>query len=77
MRYTFDIWVRKIPWRRAWQATPVFLPGEAHGQTEPGRLCPWGCEELDTTEATWHVLGREAPVQPWESLLYCGGGAGR
>ena len=25
-------WVRKIPWRRAWQPTPVFLPGESHGQ---------------------------------------------
>ena len=37
---------------------------------------PWGCKELDTTEATWHVLGCEAPVQPWESLLYCGGGRG-
>ena len=28
----FDSWVRKIPWRRAWQPTPVFSPGEPHGQ---------------------------------------------
>ena len=28
----FDPWVRKIPWRRKWQPTPVFLPGESHGQ---------------------------------------------
>ena len=28
----FDPWVRKIPWRREWQPTPVFLPGEFHGQ---------------------------------------------
>ena len=28
----FDHWVGKIPWRRIWQATPVFLPGESHGQ---------------------------------------------
>ena len=28
----FDPWVRKIPWRRVWQPTPVFLPGESHGQ---------------------------------------------
>ena len=28
----FDPWVRKIPWRRAWQPTPVFLPGESHEQ---------------------------------------------
>ena len=32
MRCGFDPWVRKIPWRRAWQPTPVFLPGESHGQ---------------------------------------------
>jgi len=29
-RFKFDPWVRKIPWRRAWQSTPVFLPGESH-----------------------------------------------
>ena len=28
----FDPWVRKMPWRREWQPTPVFLPGESHGQ---------------------------------------------
>ena len=31
-RRGFDPWVGKIPWRRAWQPTPVFLPGESHGQ---------------------------------------------
>ena len=31
-RHGFDLWVWKIPWRRAWQPTPVFLPGESHGQ---------------------------------------------
>ena len=31
-RYRFSPWVGKIPWRRAWQPTPVFLPGESHGQ---------------------------------------------
>ena len=28
----FDPWVRKLPWRRKWQHTPVFLPGDSHGQ---------------------------------------------
>ena len=28
----FNPWVGKIPWRREWQPTPVFLPGESHGQ---------------------------------------------
>ena len=31
-RCRFDPWVRKIPWRRKWQPTPVFLPGKSHGQ---------------------------------------------
>ena len=31
----FSPWVGKIPWRRAWQSTPVFLPGESHGQRSP------------------------------------------
>ena len=31
-RHGFSLWVRKIPWRRKWQLTPVFLPGKSHGQ---------------------------------------------
>ena len=31
-RHGFNPWVRKIPWRRKWQLTPVLLPGESHGQ---------------------------------------------
>ena len=48
----FDLWGRKIPWRRAWQPTPVFLPGESHGQRSLKCYSPWGHKELDTTEAT-------------------------
>ena len=32
LRDTGSLWVGKVPWRRAWQPTPVFLPGESHGQ---------------------------------------------
>ena len=32
MRLGFDPWVGKIPWRKAWQFTAVFLPGESYGQ---------------------------------------------
>ena len=46
-------WVRKIPWRRAWQPTPVFLPGESHGQRSLEGYSPWGRKESDTTEATY------------------------
>ena len=50
-RLVFSPWVGKIPWRRAWQPTPVFLPGESPWTEEPSRLhSPWGGKELDTTE---------------------------
>ena len=42
-------WVGKIPWRRAWQPTPVFLPGESYGQRTLEGHSPWGYKELDTT----------------------------
>ena len=51
-RYKFDPWVGKIPWRRAWFPTPVFLPGESHGQRSLVGYSPWGCKEMDTSEAT-------------------------
>ena len=38
----FDPWVRKIPWRRDWQPTPVFLPGESHGRRSLVGYGPWG-----------------------------------
>jgi len=49
-RPRFNPWVRKIPWRRIWQPTPVFLPGESHGQRSLVGYGPWGHKELDTTE---------------------------
>ena len=51
-RHGFDPWVRKIPWRRAWQPTPVFLPGGSHGQRSLAGYSPWGHKESDTTKAT-------------------------
>ena len=50
-RCEFDPWVGKIPWRRLWQPTPVFLPGESHGQRSLAGYSSWGHKELDTTEA--------------------------
>ena len=52
-RRRFDAWVGKIPWRRKWQPTPVFLPGKIPWTAEPA----WwdiviGVAELDTTEVT-------------------------
>ena len=36
----FDPWVGKIPWRRKWQPSPVFVPGESHGQRSLVGYCP-------------------------------------
>ena len=46
----FNPWVGKIPWRRKWQPTPIFLPGESHGQGNLADCSPWGHKELDITE---------------------------
>ena len=50
LRHGFDPWVGKIPWRRAWQPTPVFLPGEFLGQRRLSGYSPEGRTELDMAE---------------------------
>ena len=40
----------KIPWKKAWQPTPVFLPGESLEQRSLAGYSPWGHKESDTTE---------------------------
>ena len=45
----FNPWGGKIPWRREWLPTPVFLPEEFHGQRSLSGYCPWTCKELDMT----------------------------
>ena len=49
-RHGFDVWVKKILWRRKWQPTPAFLPGKSHGQRSLAgyRLCVH--KKLDMTE---------------------------
>ena len=41
-RCRFDPWIGTIPWRREWQPTPVFLPGEPHGHRSLAGYSPWG-----------------------------------
>ena len=50
MSETQDTWVRKIPWRRKWRPTPVFLPGEFHRQGSPAGYSPRSRKDSDTTE---------------------------
>ena len=49
----------RFPWRRKWQPTPVFLPGESHGQRSLVGYSLWGYEESDTTEQVTHTHRQE------------------
>ena len=57
------VWVGKMPWRKKWQPTAVFLPGELHGQRSLVGYGPWACKDSDTTElltyaqSSLHLLG--------------------
>ena len=53
-RHGFDPWAEKIPWRRAWQPTQVFLPGESHKQRSLVGYSPQSHKESDTTKVTQH-----------------------
>ena len=62
-RRGFNPWVKKIPWRRQWLPTPVFLPGEFHVQRSLVSYSPWGCKESDMTE--WLTLFTPVYLAPW------------
>ena len=57
-RYGFDPWMGKIPWRRAWQPTPVFLPGESPWTEEPGGLQSTGSQGVGHGWVTEHTHTR-------------------
>ena len=61
----WETWVGSLDWeipcRRAWQPTPVFLPGESPRTEEPGGYSPWGCKESDTTKR----LGTAQHIHPY------------
>ena len=70
-RPRFNLWSRKIPWRREWQPTAVFLPGESHGQRSlPGN--PWDHKASDMTEMTdtWYFwIKRSGKYSKWKVSL--------
>ena len=68
-RLGFNPWVGKIPWSGKWQPTPVFLPGEFHGQRSLPGYSPWGRKESDTKEHACEE-GRISAGEPggWYSL---------
>ena len=63
-RHRFDSWVRKLPWKRAWQSTPVFLPGESHEQRNPAGYGPWDHRE-------WVPTGLSAALGQGRGGLLC------
>ena len=70
-RLGFDPWVGKLPWRRAWQLTPVFLPGESPWTEEPGGLQSMGSQRVGHDWASKHVH-----ILYW-SLGFAGGASGK
>ena len=53
--HQFDPWIGNIPWRRAWQITPVFLPGEFHGQGNLGSHGLQGHKEIHLKRLSMHA----------------------
>ena len=51
----FNLWVGKIPWSRAWQSTPVLVPGESHGQRNLVGYRPWSHIVSGMTEQLTHT----------------------
>ena len=54
-RHRFDPWDGKITWKKAWQSTLVFLPGESHGQRGLAGRSAEGHEVSDMIEGTYHT----------------------
>ena len=86
MSYGFYPWVRKIPWSRKWQLTPILLPGKSHGMRSLAGYSPWGHKESDRTEhariesgnlshpnsLSTCVCGLPGTLLSWTiSLIYC------
>ena len=70
----FNPWVRKIPWKRAWQHTSVFFPGGSHGQRSLAGYSAWDCKRVGHDVATkpYHHCPSEPKVDgsasPWVKL---------
>ena len=66
-RHKFDPLVGKIPCRRAWQSTPVFLPGESQWIENLAGYSPWDRKELDITEVTEHTHTQNNHLLRWRT----------
>ena len=64
-----DPWVGKIPWRRKWQATPVFLPGESHGHRSLEGYRPWGRKGFLGGSLVKNPPAMQKPQEMWDQSL--------
>ena len=60
----------RFPWRRKWQSTPVFLPGEINGQRSLADYSPWVCRGSDTTEKLTQICKVGEHTRKWVTQLY-------
>ena len=70
------MWVRsgKIPWRRAWQPTPMFLPGESYGQRSLAGYSPWGRRvghDRSDLACTYHLFPDKERIVNWPHTPAC------
>ena len=66
----FELWLRKIPWRRKWQHTPLFLPGESPWTEKPGGLQPMGSQRARHEWVTKHSTAQDRGVlMQWNCTL--------
>ena len=66
-RCRLNPWVGKIPWRRAWQSIPVFLPGKSHGQRSLVGYSPWGCRVRHHWSNSPHNHVHLQELHPWHN----------
>ena len=67
-KHRFNPWVRKIPWRRKWQPSPVFLPGKSHEQKSTVGYSSWGHKESDMTEHMKHPVYNKTVINLYLEL---------
>ena len=73
-RHRFDPWVRKIPWRRSWLSSPIFLPGEFPWTGEPGGLQSKGLQRVRhdwSNLARTHICKDSDPTESWILFSLC------
>ena len=70
-RHTVDLWIGKIPWRRKWQPTPVFLPRKFHEQRSLTGNGPWGHKRVRHGWTRTHAPKENSPCFTLTLMSFC------